>query len=318
MTSYKVSRLSIFLRGDEKTFSKVLYKGLHMTNSFQCAGGGIPGFEHTQRSNVLIGKNNQDAWRLYGRDGLTICLVADGCGSKAHSEVGSQLALGALAASIEKNWIRYGTSGNEFERSLEATLESSRREALALLSTIAHSLLPMYGDDGQRASYSELVSDHFLFTIVGALITEEAAGFFAIGDGLIVLNKELISLGPFEGNEPPYMAYSLLKTRWREEELRFKIHRCCLVTELESFLIGTDGVLDLADAEHKTLPGSSECIGPLQQFWSEDRYFTKSGIRKRLARIQSRQQNHSEMGSPMEEGRLRDDTTLIVGRKIRS
>jgi hypothetical protein len=24
------------------------------------------------------------------------------------------------------------------------------------------------------------------------------------------------------------------------------------------------------------------------------------------------------MGSPMEEGRLRDDTTLIVGRKIRS
>lgn len=287
-------------------------------NTFEYAGGGIPGSEHTQRSNVLIGKNNQDAWRLYCVKELSIALVADGCGSKPYSEVGAQLALQALTAGIERNWMRFKDGEEAFERKLEATLDASRREVLTLIGTVAHSLLPMHGHEGQRVSYSELVSDYMLFTTVGALITPEHAGFFSIGDGVIVINGDVSSLGPFEGNEPPYMAYSLLKTRWSEDELRFKIHRCCLVDELESFLIGTDGVQDLAEASDRTLPASLETIGPLSQFWSEDRYFTRSGIRKRLARIQSRQQNHSEIGSPIEEGRLRDDTSLIVGRKKRS
>ena len=97
----------------------------------------------------------------------------------------------------------------------------------------------------------------------------------------------------------------------------FAIHSVIHIEELETFLIGSDGVLDLRDATDQTLPGSSEQIGPLSQFWSEDRYFTKSGIRKRLARMQSRQLNHSLPGGPIDEGRLRDDTTLIVGRRIK-
>jgi hypothetical protein len=213
---------------------------------FECAGGGIPGFEHTQRSNVLIGRNNQDAWRLYCSEDLTIALVADGCGSKQYSEVGAQLTLQALTASIERNWLRLARAGDPFERTFEATLDSSRREVLALLSSVAYSLLPIHGNEGQRASYSELVSDHLLLTTLGVLITNDAACFFSIGDGVIVVNDEVVSLGPFEGNEPPYMAYSLLKTRWKDDQLRFVIHHCCPVSELTSFLIGTDGVLDLA------------------------------------------------------------------------
>jgi hypothetical protein len=150
---------------------------------------------------------------------------------------------------------------------------------------------------------------------VGTLIAERQAAFFSIGDGAIVINGELTTLGPFEGNEPPYMAYSLLRTRWSPEELDFRINRVMNVDELNSFLIGTDGALDLRDAAERTLPGSAERVGPLDQFWTEDRYFSKSGIRKRLARIQSRQLNHSNPGSDIEEGRLRDDTTFIVGRR---
>jgi len=176
-------------------------------------------------------------------------------------------------------------------------------------------MLPSHGPYEGRARYSDLVSEYLLCTVVGALLTPEYAGFFSIGDGVVVINDELIELGPFSDNEPPYMAYSLLKTRWTEQELNFSILRVVSTDELESFLIGTDGVLHLRDSAEQTLPGSTDRIGPLSQFCREDRYFNKSGIRKRLARIQSRQPNYSVGGNVIEEARLRDDTTLIVGRK---
>ena len=284
-------------------------------HEFEFAGGGIPGFEHTQRSSVLIGKNNQDGWRIYNSEQLSIVLVADGCGSKSHSEVGSYLVLELLTASIERNWLLLKEDPAPFAHKLELALEASRSETLGVLKALSQSMLPVSGAHGGRASYSELVSEYLLCTVVGALLTPTHAGFFSIGDGVIVINSELSTLGPFEGNEPPYMAYSLLKTRWEEQQLMFTIHSVIPVEELETFLIGSDGVLDLRDGADQTLPGSSERIGSLSQFWSEDRYFTKSGIRKRLARIQSRQPNYSLPGGPIEEGRLRDDTTLIVGRR---
>jgi len=285
--------------------------------SFEFAGGGIPGFEHTQRSSVLIGKNNQDGWRIYNSEEFSIALVSDGCGSKSHSEVGSYLVLELLTASFERNWLLLKEDPASVAIKLELALEAARSETLATLGALSRSMLPAKSSEGSRASYSELVSNYLLCTVVGAVLTPTHACFFSIGDGVIAINGELTTLGPFEGNEPPYMAYSLLKTRWQEPQLMFAIHSVIHIEELETFLIGSDGVLDLRDATDQTLPGSSEQIGPLSQFWSEDRYFTKSGIRKRLARMQSRQLNHSLPGGPIDEGRLRDDTTLIVGRRIK-
>lgn len=282
---------------------------------FELAGGGIPGFEHTQRSSVLIGKNNQDDWIIHDAGDCRIALVSDGCGSKSHSEVGSFLTLRLLVAGLERAWLSEQEGGRSFEARVRDALTVARQSALATLEMLSRSMLPKHGLSGGRASYSEFVSEYLLCTVVGTLITERHAAFFSIGDGAIVINGELTTLGPFEGNEPPYLAYSLLNTRWRPEELDFRINHVMDVDELDSFLIGTDGVLDLRDAAERTLPGSVERVGPLDQFWTEGRYFTKSGIRKRLARIQSRQPNHSNPGSDIEEGRLRDDTTFIVGRR---
>ena len=282
---------------------------------FELAGGGIPGFEHTQRSSVLIGKNNQDDWIIHDAGDCTIALVSDGCGSKSHSEVGSFLISRLLVAALERAWLSEEEGERLFETRLREALTAARQSALATLETLSRSMLPTRGSSGGRASYSEFVSEYLLCTVVGTLITERHAAFFSIGDGAIVINGELTTLGPFEGNEPPYLAYSLLHTRWNQEDLDFKINRVMNVDELDSFLIGTDGVLDLRDAAERTLPGSAERVGSLDQFWSEDRYFSRSGIRKRLARIQSRQPNHSNPGSDIEEGRLRDDTTFIVGRR---
>jgi len=282
---------------------------------FELAGGGIPGFEHTQRSSVLIGKNNQDGWLTYESGDLMVAVVSDGCGSKAHSEVGSFLLTRLLVAEIERCWYEVSRPDDPFETRLADTLEAAKRSTLTTLGELSRKMLTRLGPHGGRASYSEIVSEYLLCTLVGVVFIGDRAAFFSLGDGVIVINGELVTLGPFEGNEPPYAAYSLLKTRWSEEELRIKIHCVMDVGELESFLIGTDGVLDLCDAAEKTLPGSVEMIGPLSQFWTDDRYFSKSGIRKRLARIQSRQPNYSIPGNEIEEGRLRDDTTLIVGRR---
>jgi hypothetical protein len=283
---------------------------------FEFAGGGIPGFEHTQKSNVMIGKNNQDNWLLHITEHYTIALVADGCGSKGHSEIGSYLITKLLRTSLERAWIaNHGI--DLFEVRLRKSLDSARIETLTILRQLSQALLPINGSDGERASYSELVSEYLLCTVVGAFVTEQHAGFFSVGDGVIAINGDLTTLGPFEGNEPPYLAYSLLRTRWSAEELEFKIHRIVDAADLESFLIGTDGVLDLQEAADRTLPGRDEVVGPLEQFWTENVYFSKSGLTKKLRTIQSRRLNPANPQRGVEDGRLRDDTTFIVGRKRR-
>lgn len=88
--------------------------------------------------------------------------------------------------------------------------------------------------------HAELISDCFLSTIVGSFMADDQIGFFGLGDGVLVINGEMVPLGPFQGNEPPYLAYSLLETRWTSEQLSFKIHRVLNAGELDSFLIGTD------------------------------------------------------------------------------
>lgn len=53
---------------------------------FELGGGSIPGKDHLFNGNLLVGKNNQDAFQVSQTSGLTIAVVADGCGSKPQSE----------------------------------------------------------------------------------------------------------------------------------------------------------------------------------------------------------------------------------------
>ena len=56
--------------------------------------------------------------------------------------------------------------------------------------------------------------------------------------------------------------------------------------ELKSFLVGSDGAFELASLADKSIPGSDELIGPISQFWEQEKYLTtRTGIRRRLARI---------------------------------
>lgn len=281
-----------------------------MQAQFEIAGGSIPGGSHLQLQNLLIGKNNQDAWCTHQDQRLTVAVVSDGCGSHPRSEVGANIGSQLLRTSLIRQWARHAPLAKKqgFNVALPEALEAARQDVLAHLRILSQAI----AGDG---SFTQAICDNFLFTMVAAIVTEYGAAFFSIGDGLIIVNGERIRVGPFPGNEPPYISYALIKTRWPDERLRFVIHRSLPSDRLNDFLIGSDGAADLANASSVKLPGYSEQIGPIEQFWQNSQYFSKAGIRRRLALINSRFVSVKDGELLEENSRIKDDTTLVVGRR---
>ena len=89
-------------------------------------------------------------------------------------------------------------------------------------------------------------------------------------------------------------------------------------SSLDSFLIGTDGAIDLLGLEEVCLPGKTECVGSISQFWENDRYFkNRDNLRRRLSLINRdiKRFDKCERRLIQTKGLLRDDTTVIVGRR---
>jgi len=150
-----------------------------------------------------------------------------------------------------------------------------------------------------------------LFTVVGAAVAQDESFTFSLGDGLWALNGAEHRLGPFPGNAPPYLAYGLLDPTGP----RFEIGGRLPTSELESALVATDGLVDLADAGDRNLPGRAEKVGPLSQFWREDRFFKNpDSLRRRLA-VAARDAVRLEAVPARDPGLLPDDTTVAVIRR---
>jgi serine/threonine protein phosphatase PrpC len=126
---------------------------------FELAAATVLGREHAR-----AGRNNQDAfWARASEHGLA-AVVADGCGSGAQSELGAQLGArrtveGALSL------LGQGVSVDcpEFLLRLEADL-------LCFLRAL-------WGELGERA-----LGEALLFTLVGAIVTDEHTLVFSAGD----------------------------------------------------------------------------------------------------------------------------------------
>ena len=128
----------------------------------------------------------------------------------------------------------------------------------------------------------------------------------------------MTQIGPFPNNAPPYLAYSLCGyPEWGHLQMHYQLP----TQEVESILIGTDGVSDLIESQGSYLPGKPEKVGAITQFWQEDRYFKNLDmIRRRLSLI-NREVTKPDWQSQRlvkEVGLLPDDTTLIAIRRKRS
>lgn len=260
-----------------------------MRHLYEAAGGSVAG-----RSHVLAGRANQDAY-AWTEEGPALCAaVCDGCSAAAGSGAGALLGARLVAGAVAARMARGG------DPSAPRFWEEANAEILGRLRTVAETV-------GGR--------EWLLFTVVGAAVGPARACLFAAGDGLVAWNGGVTVLGPYPGNEPPYLAYAL-----EGGPVRLEILRSGPVEELESLLVGSDGVSDLACAADRAMPGGSGPVGPLEQFWREDRYFRNpDALRRRLA-LANREIVRLDRASGTlvrEGGLLPDDTTLVVVRRRR-
>lgn len=284
-----------------------------MLRCFEIADGSIPGRNHVGGGGLLAGRNNQDACCWRREEGMIVAVVCDGCSSGRHSECGAQIGARLVAESVARHVPSRIPEGESIDPArLADGLEGARQQMLSQILALAMQI----GDRREPA-----IHDYFLFTVVGALILPRWTLMFSMGDGVFVLNGGMTRLGPFDGNAPPYPAYALLLPRNGDDgddPLRFRIERMVPTAQIQSLLIGTDGVVDLVAAEDRLLPGRREPVGPIARFWEEDRYFAnRDAIRRRLALINSESVKlDADMGRLVRTpGLLPDDTTLVVIRR---
>jgi hypothetical protein len=255
---------------------------------FDVAAATVIGREHAR-----AGRNNQDAcWVRASGHGLA-AVVADGCGSGAQSELGAQLGArrvveGALAL-----------LGQEVPVDSPGFLQRLGADVLCFLQALS-------GELGERA-----IGEALLFTVVGAVVTPEHTLVFSAGDGVWALNGDVHRLGPFPGNAPPYLAHGLL----RPGAVSLRAHTLRPTAEVESLLLGTDGAADLAGAR---VPERDEPVGPLSQFWSDERYFHNPDALRRRLSLLNRESVRADFPAQRlvrVPGLLSDDTTLVVLRR---
>jgi hypothetical protein len=265
-----------------------------LLEAFDVAGGAVAGTLHRKADKPL-----QDAfsWRR-GRRSL-VAIVCDGCGSAPYSEVGARLGARLLCEAV----------GGRLDAGLEvADPVVWRRVRADVLAQLGRLATAMGGD------FAGTVTDHFLFTVVGVAITEDAAAVFGAGDGVYAINGAVEVLEAGDGNRPDYVAYGLLG----DDDAELLVHRVIPTAELESVLIGTDGVTDVLVAEDQRVPGRDERVGALSRFWTDDFVFgNRDGVRRRLAMLAREHQSldWDERRVDRTPGLLRDDTTVVALRR---
>lgn len=259
---------------------------------FEVAAGSTVGRDHR-----AIPRNNQDGYAVLRRHEVSVGVVADGCGSSAYSEVGAQLGARLLAEELLVAASGTGRRPIHWQR--------VQQHVASQIDLLAQRM----GDN-----YKAVIRDYFLFTLVGVVITQKTATFFALGDGTIIINGEQQTLGPFPGNEPPYLGYSLLGDEVAIDQSLVRLQPVATFSapQLDTFLIATDGIDDFIAHEESTLPGLTKRVGAVSQFWEEDRFFRNPVAVSRQLKLAGR--DYPEVHP--EPGRLHDDTTLIVGRQI--
>jgi serine/threonine protein phosphatase PrpC len=273
-------------------------------NNFEFATGSVVGTYHTRTN-----KNNQDSFFYVEHQDHIIGVVCDGCGSGEYSEVGANIGGPALAWELSASGIH--KAGNDPSK-IDELLKRVRILVSSRLSKCASRVgLP----------YVESVSDYFLFTVVAFVIGREYTYIISIGDGFYALNQKQVTLGPFENNAPPYIAYNLVADRLQgitKEELCFVVHEVISTPEVKSIVLGTDGVDDLIEAESKKIPGKEELVGPMSQLWENDLFFNNhAALERRLCLINrtTSRINRKTKALQVERGHLKDDTTLVVIRR---
>lgn len=276
---------------------------------FQIASGSTIG-----RNHIRIGLNNQDSLCYYEDEDQIIAVVCDGCSAGSFSEVGSRVGARIIVDELIKAdfWARSGD-----RQEVEALLDRCKKNICERLAKVVMAMDGNATDD---------VCEYLLFTIVGAIVLKNYTYIFSIGDGYYSMGVEdrewmgVQSLGPFEGNAPPYIAYNLISdlVTIKDDDLNFKLLDIAPTSKVTYVLLATDGLEDLIKNRSNLIPGSKDdVVGDASQFWMQDKFFRNPVAIERRLRLINRDSTkiNRENGSVKTyKGYLGDDTTMIVIR----
>lgn len=267
--------------------------------------GSVPGTSHIARM-----KNNQDAMRLYTDNEIIIAVVSDGCSASnekniAHyNEVGSHILSNLCIKTILTHIRHYGFEVLKWQYFWDRVTS----DILAHVKTIATSM-----DD----DFAAIARTYFQATLMGYIITPEKTIVFGCGDGMYAINGEIKIVTPtVEGNYPPYIIYSLIGSSvysFNDNAIRLQQFDEIDTAQLEHICVGTDGVVDLINAESKNIPGQNATIGRLENIWTEKTYITNPfWLQNRLSLYNTVKIKRDGDNIVTHKGILPDDTTLIV------
>jgi len=271
-------------------------------NQFGFAGGSVLGSAHAMTGKPGA-KNNQDAYHwTHGRN-CSFAVVCDGCSNGANSEVGAQLTSRILTKIV------ISLADEILDANPHALLGADSSFWKRVEEFMINDILTITRMMG--TSVSQTINDFWLCTIVGALITPYSTYIVAVGDGTYAVNDEIYHLKPEEGNSPTYFAYQITGTTLtitNPEILHLRVHNAFDTESVERILLASDGVDDLVEHAESNLPGKTEKVGTLCQFWDRKFFLNPDAIRRRLALIglETISDNHF-VSSP-----LKDDTTVIT------
>jgi hypothetical protein len=190
------------------------------------------------RAHRRAGRGSQDAWaaaRLdVGGAPVVVAAVADGCSAGRRSEVGAGVGARFAVASAARR-AREGLRGG-------ALAESVLGDVVDELDRLCRGWAVDRSDDERQA----LVAEHLLFTLLVAVVRDERAIVFGVGDGVVSVDGDVRVLD--QGPAPDYLGYALLDgldgkrgTSPRPTLFAGSVQR--------SIVIGTDGVNELLARE---------------------------------------------------------------------
>jgi len=277
---------------------------------FEFSSGSIVGRHHIGSDRLFKGERSQDAFSLVQRtewDGnrfidYAIGVVCDGMGSGEKTEFGAEFGAYMLQK-IVLNALKYWDK-EHWEQEINSSFHSAIRDLLNLMGNMS----------GQQ------FQDMFFFTSVIFVMTDEELIIMAAGDGIYYINGERFQIGPFPYNAPPYFAYRLLQG-FDKDEHSIKIVDRRPLAEVESFMIASDGFEDYEEAAvAQSLMVCGKFVPPVAELFSSGTFTGHpEGVQRLLRLVQrSEEVKDPETGLSYRIGRyLEDDTTMIVGRRVR-
>jgi hypothetical protein len=225
---------------------------------------------------------------------VAVVAVADGCSQGSSSDVGAGLGARFVAAEV----VRAVHAGVSLEVLPVRVLD-------ALTDHIARCARESSVDDDERA---HVLADAFLFTVQVAVLTHDGALAFGMGDGVVGHNGALHTLTSVD-NAPDYPAYRLLDATALTSErpraaLQPVVHLRCALADVDSVVVGTDGVAELLARAHDVLPDGS-ALGGVDVFVRDARFVKNRSLASKRLRAWCEA-----------TGGAHDDVTLAVLRRM--